>query len=47
VAGRTLTVRNLVTVLRAGASIIAIPANLRNTAVERALARMPALAAAV
>ncbi len=46
-AGRTLTVRNLVTVLRAGASIIAVPANLRNTAVERALARMPALAAAV
>jgi phosphatidylglycerophosphate synthase len=47
VAGRTLTVRNLVAALRAGASIIAVPANLRNTAVERALARMPALAAAV
>lgn len=46
-AGRTLTVRNLVAALRAGASIIAVPANLRNTAVERALARMPALAAAV
>jgi phosphatidylglycerophosphate synthase len=47
VAGRTLTVRNLVAALRAGASIIAVPANLHNTAVERALARMPALAAAV
>ena len=47
VAGRTLTVRNLVAALRAGASIIAVPANLRNTAVERALARLPALAAAV
>jgi phosphatidylglycerophosphate synthase len=40
-------VRNLVAALRAGASIIAVPANLRSTAVERALARMPALAAAV
>ena len=47
VAGRTLTVRSLVSALRAGAPIIAVPANLRNTAVERALARMPALAAAV
>ena len=47
VAGRTLTVRNLVAALRAGASIIAVPATLRDTAVERALARMPALAAAV
>jgi phosphatidylglycerophosphate synthase len=47
VAGRTLTVRTLVAALRAGASIIAVPANLRNAAVERALARMPALAAAV
>jgi phosphatidylglycerophosphate synthase len=40
-------VRNLVAALRAGVSIIAVPANLRNTAVERTLARMPALAAAV
>jgi phosphatidylglycerophosphate synthase len=47
VAGRTLTVRNLVAALRAGASTIAVPTNLRSTAVERALARMPALAAAV
>ena len=47
VAGRTLTVRNLVAVQRAGASLIAVPAALRNRAVERALEHMPALAAAV
>jgi len=47
IAGRTVTVRNLVAALRAGASIIAVPAALRDRAVERALARMPALAAAV
>jgi phosphatidylglycerophosphate synthase len=47
VAGRTLTVRALVAALRAGASVIAAPAVLRDRAVERALRRMPALAAAV
>jgi phosphatidylglycerophosphate synthase len=47
VAGRTLTVRNLVAAQSAGASVIAVPSNLRSTAVERALTRMPALAAAV
>ena len=47
IAGRTVTVRNLVAALRAGASIIAVPAALRDRAVERALAHMPALAAAV
>jgi phosphatidylglycerophosphate synthase len=47
VAGRTLTVRILVAALRAGASVIAVPAALRDRAVERALTRMPALAAAV
>ncbi|HKW93064.1 MAG TPA: CDP-alcohol phosphatidyltransferase family protein [Methylomirabilota bacterium] len=47
IAGRTLAVRNLVAALRAGASIIAVPLSLRDAAVERAVARMPALAAAV
>ena len=47
IAGRTVTVRNLVAALRAGASIIAVPAALRDRSVERALAHMPALAAAV
>ena len=47
IAGRTVTVRNLVAALRAGASVIAVPAALRDRAVERALAHMPALAAAV
>ena len=47
VAGRTVTVRNLVATLRAGASTIAVPSALRDRSVERALARMPALAAAV
>ena len=47
VAGRTLTVRALVAALRAGASVIALPSTLRDAAVERALRRMPALAAAV
>lgn len=47
VAGRTLTVRVLVAALRAGASLIAVPSILRDPAVERALRRMPALAAAV
>jgi phosphatidylglycerophosphate synthase len=47
VAGRTLTVRTLVAAQSAGAAIIAVPSNLRSAAVERALARMPALAAAV
>jgi len=44
--GRTLTVRSLVAAVRVGASIIAIPVGLRDAAVERALARMPALKAA-
>ncbi|HJR01120.1 MAG TPA: hypothetical protein VKA83_05780, partial [Methylomirabilota bacterium] len=44
VSGRTLTVRAMVAALRAGASLIAVPATLRDPAVERALARMPALA---
>jgi len=47
VAGRTLTVRGMVAALRAGASLIAMPATLRDEAVEGALQRMPALAAAV
>jgi phosphatidylglycerophosphate synthase len=47
VAGRTVTVRNLVAALRAGASTIAVPTALRDRSVERALAHMPALAAAV
>jgi phosphatidylglycerophosphate synthase len=47
VAGRTLTVRAMVAALRAGASLIAVPSTLRDQEVERALQRMPALAAAV
>jgi phosphatidylglycerophosphate synthase len=47
VAGRTLAVRALVAALRAGAFPIAVPASLRSPEVERALRRMPALAAAV
>ena len=47
VSGRTLTVRAMVAALRAGASLIAVPVTLRDPAVDRALARMPALAAAV
>lgn len=47
VAGRTLAVRALVAALRAGASLIAVPSPLRDAEVERALRRMPALAAAV
>jgi phosphatidylglycerophosphate synthase len=47
VAGRSLAVRALVSVFRAGAAVIAVPLALRDEAVERALARMPALAAAI
>lgn len=47
VAGRTLAVRAMVAALRAGASLIAVPSVLRDAEVERALRRMPALAAAV
>lgn len=47
VAGRSLTVRALVAALRAGATAIGVPRMLRNAGVERALRRMPALAAAV
>jgi phosphatidylglycerophosphate synthase len=47
VGGRTLTVRNLVAALSAGASVIAVPSILRSAAVERALARIPGLATAV
>ncbi len=47
VAGRTLAVRTMVAALRAGAALIAVPAALRDASVERALRRMPALAAAV
>jgi phosphatidylglycerophosphate synthase len=47
VAGRTLAVRAMVAALRAGASLIAVPATLRDAAAEGALRRMPALAAAV
>src|SRR6185295_13370362 len=47
VAGRTLAVRTMVAALRAGAALIAVPATLRDADVERALRRMPALAAAV
>ncbi len=47
VAGRTLAVRAMVAALRAGASLIAVPSTLRDAEVERALRRMPALAAAV
>jgi phosphatidylglycerophosphate synthase len=47
VSGRTLTVRALVAALRGGATLIAVPSTLRDAAVDRALRRMPALAAAV
>jgi phosphatidylglycerophosphate synthase len=47
VAGRTLAVRTMVAALRAGATLIAVPSTLRDASVERALRRMPALAAAV
>ncbi len=47
VAGRTLAVRAMVAALRGGASRIAVPATLRDLAVDRALYRMPALAAAL
>ncbi|HET8577105.1 MAG TPA: CDP-alcohol phosphatidyltransferase family protein [Methylomirabilota bacterium] len=47
VAGRSLTVRALVSAFRAGATLVVIPEALRDTAVDRALGRMPALAAAV
>lgn len=47
VGGRTLTVRNLVAALSAGASVIAVPSILRSAAVERVLTRIPALATAV
>ena len=47
VAGRPLAVRAMVAALRAGATLIAVPSTLRDAEVERALRRMPALAAAV
>jgi len=47
VFGRSLTVRAMVAALRAGASSIAVPAVLRDAAVERALRRVPGLAGAV
>jgi phosphatidylglycerophosphate synthase len=47
VCGRTLAVRALVAALRAGASRIAAPSILHDAAVDRALRRMPALAAAL
>ena len=47
VAGRALAVRAMVAALRAGAALIAVPSTLRDAEVERALRRMPALAAAV
>jgi len=47
VCGRTLAVRSMVAALRAGASRIAVPSILRDPAVDRALRRMPALAAAL
>jgi phosphatidylglycerophosphate synthase len=47
VAGRSLAVRALVAALRAGAMVIVVPVLLRDREVERALRRMPALAAAV
>lgn len=47
VAGRTLAVRVMVAALRAGASRIAVPAVLRDAAVDRALHRMPELASAL
>jgi phosphatidylglycerophosphate synthase len=47
VAGRTLAVRGMVAALRAGASRMAVPAVLRDPAVDRALQRMPELASAL
>ena len=47
VAGRTLAVRVMVAALRAGAGLVLVPSALRDPAIERALRRMPALAAAV
>ena len=47
VYGRTLAVRAMVAALRAGASRIAVPSTLRDAAVDRALRRMPELAAAL
>jgi phosphatidylglycerophosphate synthase len=47
VCGRTLAVRAMVAALRSGASSILAPAVLRDAAVEDALRRMPALAAAL
>jgi 1L-myo-inositol 1-phosphate cytidylyltransferase / CDP-L-myo-inositol myo-inositolphosphotransferase len=47
VAGRTLAVRVMVAALRAGASRMAVPAVLRDPAVDRALQRMPELASAL
>lgn len=47
VSGRPLAVRAMVAALRAGATLIAVPATLRDAEAERALRRMPALAAAV
>jgi phosphatidylglycerophosphate synthase len=47
VAGHPLAVRAMVAALRAGASLIAVPATLCDAEAERALNRMPALAAAV
>jgi phosphatidylglycerophosphate synthase len=46
VAGRSLAVRAMVAALRAGATQVAVPVSLRDAEVERALRRMPALAAA-
>jgi len=45
IAGRTVTVRNLVAAHRAGAALTVVPTALRDRMVERALAQMPALAA--
>jgi phosphatidylglycerophosphate synthase len=47
VYGRTLAVRAMVAASRAGASRIAVPSTLRDAAVDRALRRIPALAAAL
>jgi phosphatidylglycerophosphate synthase len=47
VAGRTLTVRTLMAALRVGAVQILVPVSLRDAAVDRALSRTPALAAAL
>jgi phosphatidylglycerophosphate synthase len=45
--GRTLAVRAMVAALRAGAGLVFVPSALREPAMERALRRMPTLAAAV